>query len=190
MKVQHDKTFPMPSSPAIAWEFLQNVEAVAACMPGAKLTEQVGENHHKGTVTVKMGSATEFIMRPPKAAALPLIDTSLEPTNWLKPPSTASMRASRFMETPELPVLSVPLPIRRRVWVVASTSCTSTSPRNDIVAGPTRTVTVPLWWFSSTRSVSFAPGIHPATASTSCRNCQAIAGELGIGNVLSSCTFI
>ena len=58
MKVQLDKTFPMPSSPAIAWEFLQNVEAVAACMPGAKLTEQVGENHHKGTVTVKMGPAT------------------------------------------------------------------------------------------------------------------------------------
>ncbi len=58
MKVQLDKTFPMPSSPAIAWKFLQNVEAVAACMPGAKLTEQVGENHHKGTVTVKMGPAT------------------------------------------------------------------------------------------------------------------------------------
>ena len=58
MKVQLDKTFPMPSSPAIAWEFLQNVEAVAACMPGAKLTEQVGENHHKGTVTVKLGPAT------------------------------------------------------------------------------------------------------------------------------------
>jgi hypothetical protein len=58
MKVQLDKTFPMPSSPAIAWKFLQNVEAVAACMPGAKLTEQVGENHHKGTVTVKLGPAT------------------------------------------------------------------------------------------------------------------------------------
>jgi len=58
MKVQLDKTFPLPSSPAIAWEFLQNVEAVAACMPGANLTEQVGENHHKGTVTVRMGPAT------------------------------------------------------------------------------------------------------------------------------------
>ncbi len=58
MKVQLDKTFPMPSSPAIAWQFLQNVEAVAACMPGAKLTERVDENHHKGTVTVKVGPAT------------------------------------------------------------------------------------------------------------------------------------
>ncbi len=58
MKVQLDKTFPMPSSPAIAWEFLQNVEAVAACMPGAKLTERVDENRHKGTVTVRVGPAT------------------------------------------------------------------------------------------------------------------------------------
>jgi carbon monoxide dehydrogenase subunit G len=58
MKVQLDKTFPMPSSPAIAWQFLQDVEAVAGCMPGAKLTEQVGENSHKGTVTVRLGPAT------------------------------------------------------------------------------------------------------------------------------------
>ena len=48
----------MPSSKEIAWEFLQNVEAVAQCMPGAKLTEQVEANHHKGTVTVKVGPAT------------------------------------------------------------------------------------------------------------------------------------
>ncbi len=58
MKVQLDKTFPMPSSPAIAWQFLQDVEAVAGGMPGAKLTEQVSENSHKGTVTVKLGPAT------------------------------------------------------------------------------------------------------------------------------------
>jgi carbon monoxide dehydrogenase subunit G len=58
MKVQLDKTFPLPGSPAIAWEFLQNVEAVAGCMPGAKLTERIDDNHHKGTVTVKMGPAT------------------------------------------------------------------------------------------------------------------------------------
>ncbi len=58
MKVQLDKTFPMPSSPAIAWQFLQDVEAVAGCMPGAKLTEKVDETHHKGTVTVRLGPAT------------------------------------------------------------------------------------------------------------------------------------
>jgi carbon monoxide dehydrogenase subunit G len=58
MKVQLDKTFPLPSSPAIAWEFLQNVEAVAGCMPGAKLTERVDEHRHKGTVTVRVGPVT------------------------------------------------------------------------------------------------------------------------------------
>ena len=58
MKVQLDKTFPLPSSPAIAWEFLQDVEAVAGCMPGANLTERVDENRHKGTVKVKIGPAT------------------------------------------------------------------------------------------------------------------------------------
>ena len=58
MKVQLDKTFPMPSSPAIAWQFLQDIEAVAGCMPGAKLTEKVDETHHKGTVTVRLGPAT------------------------------------------------------------------------------------------------------------------------------------
>ena len=58
MEVQFDKTFPLPSSPAIAWKFLQNIEAVAGCMPGAELTERVDENRHKGTVKVKMGPAT------------------------------------------------------------------------------------------------------------------------------------
>ena len=48
------------------------------------------------------------------------------------------------MEAPELPVLSVPLPSRRSERAAGSTSFISTSPRNDIVAGPTFTVTVPL----------------------------------------------
>jgi carbon monoxide dehydrogenase subunit G len=58
MKVQIDKTYPMPCSPEVAWEFLQNVEAVAACMPGAKITEPVDAGQYKGTVTVKVGPAT------------------------------------------------------------------------------------------------------------------------------------
>jgi uncharacterized protein len=58
MKVQLDKTYPMPCSAEVAWEFLQNVEAVAACMPGAKITERIDAGHYKGTVTVKVGPAT------------------------------------------------------------------------------------------------------------------------------------
>jgi uncharacterized protein len=42
----------------VAWAFLQNVEGVAACMPGAKITERVDASHYKGSVTVKVGPAT------------------------------------------------------------------------------------------------------------------------------------
>ena len=58
MKVQVDKIYPMPCPPAVAWEFLQNLEAVAACMPGAKITERLDAGRYKGTVTVRVGPAT------------------------------------------------------------------------------------------------------------------------------------
>lgn len=58
MKVQIDKRYPLPCSAEIAWEFLQNIEAVAGCMPGAKITEPLGEGRYKGTVTSKLGPAT------------------------------------------------------------------------------------------------------------------------------------
>jgi hypothetical protein len=58
MKVELEKTFPMPGSAEVAWEFLQNIEAVAGCMPGAKITERLGDGRFKGTVTVKVGPAT------------------------------------------------------------------------------------------------------------------------------------
>jgi uncharacterized protein len=38
------------------WEFLLNIEEVAPCMPGAKLTEVVSDNEYKGTVKVKLGA--------------------------------------------------------------------------------------------------------------------------------------
>ena len=51
MKVKIDKSFPMPCSAPVAWVFLQDLEAVAGCMPGAKITERldVGQSttsHH------------------------------------------------------------------------------------------------------------------------------------------------
>ncbi|MGO9038381.1 MAG: SRPBCC family protein [Steroidobacteraceae bacterium] len=58
MKVQIDKTYPLPCSAEIAWEFLQNIEAVAACMPGARITERIDADRYKGTVTAKVGPAT------------------------------------------------------------------------------------------------------------------------------------
>lgn len=58
MKVNLEKTYPIPASADAAWRFLQDVEAVAACMPGAKITERVDDTHYKGTVTSRVGPAT------------------------------------------------------------------------------------------------------------------------------------
>jgi uncharacterized protein len=48
----------MPAGPAATWEVLADVESVAGCMPGAKVTERIDERHYKGIVTVKVGPAT------------------------------------------------------------------------------------------------------------------------------------
>ena len=58
MKVELSKTFPIPGSADVAWEFLQKIEAVAGCMPGAAITERLPAGGYKGTVTVRVGPAT------------------------------------------------------------------------------------------------------------------------------------
>ena len=58
MKVQIDKVYAMPASADLSWQFLQDIAAVAACMPGATITERLDDTHYKGTVTVKVGPAT------------------------------------------------------------------------------------------------------------------------------------
>jgi len=58
VKVELAKTFPLPAPPDAAWKLLQDVEAVATCMPGAKITQRIDDTHYKGTVTVRVGPAT------------------------------------------------------------------------------------------------------------------------------------
>lgn len=58
MKVQLEKTFPMPAAADTAWALLQDIEGVAGCMPGAKITERIDDAHYKGTVSVKFGPAS------------------------------------------------------------------------------------------------------------------------------------
>ena len=58
MKVELEKTFPMPAAPEVAWAFLQDIEGVAGCMPGAKITERIDPTHFKGTVAVRVGPAS------------------------------------------------------------------------------------------------------------------------------------
>jgi carbon monoxide dehydrogenase subunit G len=58
MKVELERTFPLPVTPDVAWAFLQDIEGVAGCMPGAKITERIDAAHFKGTVAVRVGPAS------------------------------------------------------------------------------------------------------------------------------------
>jgi len=57
MEVKIEKVFPLAAAPAAAWEALQDIRAVAECMPGARITEQIDATHYKGQVGVKLGPA-------------------------------------------------------------------------------------------------------------------------------------
>jgi len=58
MEVQLDKRYALEVDAARAWAILGDVRAVAACMPGAAITEQIDATHYKGTVKSKVGPAT------------------------------------------------------------------------------------------------------------------------------------
>jgi carbon monoxide dehydrogenase subunit G len=58
MKVELERTFPLPVPAGVAWEFLQDIEAVSGCMPGAKITEHLPGGGYKGTVSVRAGPVT------------------------------------------------------------------------------------------------------------------------------------
>ena len=58
MKVVLEKVFPLAASSDSAWQLLQEIETVAGCMPGAKITERVDATHYTGTITVRLGPAT------------------------------------------------------------------------------------------------------------------------------------
>src|SRR5205809_1832286 len=50
-----ENSFQVPGSPQDAWNLLNDVPSVVPCMPGAELTEVVGENAWKATMRVKLG---------------------------------------------------------------------------------------------------------------------------------------
>jgi carbon monoxide dehydrogenase subunit G len=57
MEVKLDKRYPVTASLEQAWAVLRDIRAVAACMPGAQITEQIDDSHYKGTVKSKVGPA-------------------------------------------------------------------------------------------------------------------------------------
>ena len=77
MKVQLEKTYPMPGSAEAAWAVLQDIEAVASCMPGAKITERIGEQQYKGTVAVKFGPASLSFRGEVKVEAVDAVTRTL-----------------------------------------------------------------------------------------------------------------
>src|SRR6266851_4251097 len=53
--MEFDNSFEVPLPPAEAWKVLLDIERIAPCMPGAELTEVVGENTYKGKIGVRLG---------------------------------------------------------------------------------------------------------------------------------------
>jgi len=61
MAIQIEKTFQVKEPVDQVWNLLSDPKRVAACVPGAKITEQVDEKTYKGTISVKVGpSATDY----------------------------------------------------------------------------------------------------------------------------------
>jgi carbon monoxide dehydrogenase subunit G len=57
MEVKLDKRYPVNATLEQCWAVLCDIRAVAACMPGAQITEQIDDTHFKGTVKSKVGPA-------------------------------------------------------------------------------------------------------------------------------------
>jgi len=57
MEVKLHKQYPLDVDAGRAWTLLTDLKAVANCMPGAEITEQLSETSYKGGVKVKVGPA-------------------------------------------------------------------------------------------------------------------------------------
>ena len=57
MEVKLEKRYELAVSAEQAWAVLADIHAVARCMPGAQITEQIDDTHFKGTVKSKVGPA-------------------------------------------------------------------------------------------------------------------------------------
>ncbi len=53
--MQLENSFTVPAPPDVAWEILLDVPRIAPCMPGAELTETVGERTYKGNAKLRVG---------------------------------------------------------------------------------------------------------------------------------------
>ena len=57
MEVTIEKQYPVAAGMPAAWAVLSDMHALATCMPGAQITEDVDATHFMGSVRVKVGPA-------------------------------------------------------------------------------------------------------------------------------------
>lgn len=53
--MEFDNTLEVPLPPVEAWKVLLDIQSIAACIPGAELTEVVDAQTYKGRVAVRLG---------------------------------------------------------------------------------------------------------------------------------------
>jgi carbon monoxide dehydrogenase subunit G len=58
MQIKLEKVYPVKAPSSLGWTILSDIPAVASCMPGAEITEQIDDTHYKGQAKVKVGPAT------------------------------------------------------------------------------------------------------------------------------------
>ena len=55
MSLQIRNSFLVPAPIEQAWAVLNDIKRVAACVPGAELTEVLGDDQYKGRIAVRLG---------------------------------------------------------------------------------------------------------------------------------------
>lgn len=74
--------FDVSESPDRVWEFFNDIPLVAACLPGADISEQVGDDRYVGTVVIGLGpvrlnfSGEANILERDEAARTIVVDAS------------------------------------------------------------------------------------------------------------------
>ncbi len=109
MEVRLDKRYPVAASLEQTWAVLRDIRAVAACMPGAQITEQIDEKHYKGTVKSKVGPAVMSFGGDVELQGLDVDARSLQllAKGADKAGSSASMQLSAHLEAGEVAGQSV-----------------------------------------------------------------------------------
>ncbi len=109
MEVKLDKRYPVAAGIEPAWEVLCDIRAVAACMPGAQITEQIDDTHFKGTVKSKVGPAVMSFGGDIELQGISVADRSLKMLGKGadKAGSSASMQLTAHLEPGDAPGHSV-----------------------------------------------------------------------------------